>query len=404
MRVTQTAPVVRSVRHPADDRPFIVIWEATRACALACRHCRASAVPTRDPLELSTAEADELMEQVASFGKPPPILVITGGDPFERPDLPDLIRRGREHGLPVAVSPSGTPKLNRESMAVMRDAGVVALSLSIDGSTAAVHDGFRGVEGTFARTVESWQTAREMGIKVQINTTVTSTNVHQLPEIVSIVRRNGAMTWSAFMLVPTGRGAALGPLTASQVEDVMNFLYDVGHDVPVRTTEGHHFRRVVIQRQALAQAGADHIAGLGLGRLYRDLTATMADINADASATPGRSQRRPPININAASGFVFISHHGTVHPSGFLTASAGNVRTEPITEIYRNSDLFTGLRNPDLLGGRCGVCEYRAICGGSRSRAFAVTGDAFAEDPLCAYVPGTFPHAELAQGLIDALS
>lgn len=377
-----------------------MIWEATRACALACRHCRASAVPGRDQLELNTEEADDLMRQVAAFGKPPPIFVITGGDPFERPDLTEIIRRGRAHGLPVAVSPSGTAKLNRESLAAVRDAGAVAVSLSIDGSTAEVHDGFRGIPGTFDRTMAAWREARDLGLKVQVNTTVTRRNVRQLPRIAEMIHELGAMTWSAFMLVPTGRGADLGPLTAAETEDVLNFLYDVGRTVPVRTTEGHHFRRVVLQRRALEQVDANPVSVLGLGELYQELSAAWQPSQVPES----RAGRRPPLNVSAGSGFVFISHRGTVHPSGFFTGSAGNVREGQLADIYRDSELFVGMRDPSLLRGRCGSCEYAIVCGGSRSRALAATGDALAEDPLCVYVPGSFPYADEVRELLDASS
>jgi len=356
-------------------------------------------VPDRDPLELDADEADELMRQVADFGRPPPIFVITGGDPFERPDLPEIIRRGRARGLPVAVSPSGTAKLNRDSLAVAHEAGAVAVSLSLDGSTAEVHDGFRGIPGTFERTMSAWREARDLGLKVQVNTTVTRRNVSQLPEIAALVHGYGAMTWSAFMLVPTGRGADLGPLTARETEDVLNFLHDVGRTVPVRTTEGHHFRRVAIQRRVLEQVGADPVAVLGLGGLYGDLTREWV-----GRAPESRAGRRAPLNVSAGSGFVFVSHHGTVHPSGFFTGSAGNIRERSLAEMYRESDLFVGMRDPSRLRGRCGECEYAPVCGGSRSRALAATGDPFAEDPLCDYVPGSFPFSDQARELLDATS
>lgn len=378
---------VRTVRHSADERPFIVIWECTQACALACRHCRASAVPDRDPRELSTDEATELMRQVADFGKPPPIFVITGGDPFERPDLFELVRRGRALGLPVAVSPSGTARLNRESLAGLRDAGALAVSLSLDGATAETHDEFRGIPGTYERTITAWQQARELGLKVQINSTVARHNVTELPLLAATVARLGAMTWSAFLLVPMGRGTDLGQLSPAEVEDVLNFLFDLGAVVPTRTTEGHHFRRVSAQRAVLTQRGIDHRRAMRLGPLYDELTAAWKPL---APAAMTRS-RRPPMNINSASGFVFVSHLGQVHPSGFLPESAGDVRAQSLAQIYRQSPLFTGLRDSTRLRGKCGACEYASLCGGSRSRAFAVTGDPYAADPLCAYEPGSFP-------------
>ena len=388
--------VVRTVRHDPADRPLLVIWEATRACALSCVHCRAEAHPARDPRELDTEEATELMRQVASFGKPSPIFIITGGDCFERPDLFELVRRGRELGLSMAVSPSGTAKLDRTALVGLQEAGVTAMSLSLDGATAAVHDGFRRVPGTFDRTVAAWEMARELGLKVQVNSTMSSRTVHELPELAALVREHGAMTWSAFMLVPMGRGTDLGVLSPQQAEDVMNYLYDLGPFVPVKTTEGHHFRRVNLQRHVLEERGVDHVEALGLGELYAELTERTAAFGwGDAVRN-----RRPPVNVNAGYGFVFVSHVGTVHPSGFLPMPAGDVRQQSLPDIYRTSPLFTGLRDEHRLTGRCGDCEFGRVCGGSRSRAYATTGDPFAEDPLCGYQPGSFPFADDVAALL----
>jgi radical SAM protein len=380
---------IRSYRHDAGDRPFIVIWEMTQACPLACVHCRAEARPDRDSGELTTDEARDLMAQVAEFGSPPPVFVLTGGDPFQRPDLLDLVRYGAERGLPVAVSPSGTPTLTADRIAELRAAGARAISLSLDGSTAAVHDQFRGVPGVFGWTLDAWQAARDLGMKVQINTTVTGHNLADLADIAALVARLGAVSWSAFLLVPTGRGALLPALTAGQVEDVLNFVYDAGEFVPARTTEGHHFRRVVIQREILAARGVGHAAVLGLGEEYLRLRQRLGELGLAR-----RKARRPPANVNAGQGFAFVSHLGTVHPSGFLPVSAGSVRTGRLTDIYRTSPLFTGMRDRGKLTGRCGDCEFAAVCGGSRSRAFGLTGDPYAEDPWCSYRPGTFPYQD----------
>ncbi|MCC2273895.1 TIGR04053 family radical SAM/SPASM domain-containing protein [Streptomyces sp. ET3-23] len=391
---------VRSVRRDVTDRPFIVIWESTRACPLACRHCRAEAVPDRDPGELDTAAAKELLDQVAAFGRPAPLFVITGGDPFQRPDLLELIAYGTLSGLHVAVAPSGTPTLTPESLRAVRNAGAVGLSLSLDGSTAALHDTFRGVPGVYDWTLDAWDTARRLGLKVQINTTVTRHNLLDLPDIVALVREHGAMLWSAFFLVPTGRGRLLDALTPREAEDVLNFVHDVGPAVPAKTTEAHHFRRVALQRAVLAAKGEDHVAALRLGPLYEKLRERAAELGLDVAS---RHSRRPPLDVNAGRGFAFVSHTGTVHPSGFLPLAAGNVRAQPLTEIYRTSELFTGLRDPDRLGGRCGRCEFRTVCGGSRSRAYAATGDPYAQEPWCGYRPGSFPHRqEVAQLLLAA--
>jgi radical SAM protein len=386
------ARTLRTQRHDPADRPFIVIWESTRACALACRHCRAEARPDRDPGELSTAEARTLMEQVAAFGSPPPLFVITGGDPFERPDLFELVGYGTRIGLPVAVSPSGTPTLSAGNLARLRDAGARAVSLSLDGSTARIHDEFRATPGVYDLTLDAWHRAREIGLKVQINTSVTGHNLTDLPEIVRLVREEGALTWSAFLLVPTGRGRLLPGLEPGQVEDVLNFVYDAGEFGPSKTTEAHHFRRVAVQREILRRHGLDHVTALGLGPLYRELRERLTEMDL-----PRRQGRCAPMDVNAARGFVFVSHTGTAHPSGFLPAAAGNVRLSSIVDIYRRSALFTRLRDPSMLGGRCGACEFRSVCGGSRSRAFALTGDAQAEEPWCSYRPGSFPYqGELA--------
>ncbi len=387
----RTTPI-RIYRHDIATRPFIVIWEVTQACPLACVHCRAEARPDRHPGELTTDEARDLMAQVAEFGSPPPLFVLTGGDPFQRPDLFDLVRHGTKLGLPVAVSPSGTPTLTPGRLAELREAGARAISLSLDGPTAQVHDRFRGVPGVFGWTLDAWQAARELGLKVQINTTVTGHNLADLADIAALVSHLGAVSWSAFVLVPTGRGALLPALTARQAEDVLNFVYDAGEFVPARTTETHHFRRVVVQREILSRRGADHVAVLGLGDLYLRLRQRLGDLGL-----PRRNARRPPANVNAGQGFVFISHLGTVHPSGFLPLPAGSVRTGRLAGIYRTSPLFTGMRDHDRLTGRCGGCEFAPVCGGSRSRAFALTGDPYAEDPWCSYQPGTFPYqADLA--------
>ncbi|URN03239.1 TIGR04053 family radical SAM/SPASM domain-containing protein [Actinomadura madurae] len=380
---------IRSPRHDPADRPLIVIWEATQACPLACRHCRAEARPNRDPGELTTVEACGLMAQVAEFGSPPPLFVITGGDPFQRPDLFELVRHGTRLGLPVAVSPSGTPTLTKDGLTGLREAGARAVSLSLDGSDARVHDAFRATPGVYRWTLDAWQAARDLGLKVQINTTVTGHNLTDLPEIVRIVRQMGALTWSAFLLVPTGRGRLLPGLDPHQVEDVLNFVYDAGAFVPARTTEAHHFRRIAIQRAILSRQEADHVAVLGLGPLYQTLRHRLTELDL-----PPRRARRPPMDVGSARGFAFVSHRGTVHPSGFLPTPAGNVRHDRLTDIYRTSPLFTGLRDPGNLTGRCGACEFRTICGGSRSRAQATSGDPYAEEPWCAYEPGSFPYED----------
>lgn len=372
---------------------MLVTWEATRACALACRHCRAEAVPFRDPRELTLQEAKALMDEAAAFGQPAIIFIITGGDCFERPDLAELAAYGTGLGLHVALSPSGTDRLTKEALGELHDVGVNVISLSLDGATAATHDAFRGLERTFERTIAGWKAARELGMRVQVNSVVARHNVLELPDIAALVREHGAMTWSGFLLVPTGRGVDLGALDAHEVEDVLGAFYDMGEAVPVRTTEGHHFRRVALQRHVLDARGIkgeEMIEIMGYGELYRSLHERIVELGLDH----GARRRRPPITVSSGNGFVFVSHVGEVTPSGFLEKSAGNVRTSSLTEIYRSSEVFTGVRDPERLEGRCGVCEYKRVCGGSRARAYNLTGNLHAEDVSCAYQPGSFPFPE----------
>ncbi|WP_424211900.1 TIGR04053 family radical SAM/SPASM domain-containing protein [Streptomyces sp. BI20] len=389
--------VVRTPRHAVSDRPFIVIWEATRACPLACLHCRAEAQTARDPQELDGADARRVMDQIAAFGKPSPLFVITGGDPFQRADLTELVRYGTELGLRVAVSPSGTPTLTRENLEAVRDAGAVALSLSLDGPDAARHDAFRGVPGVFDWTLDGWRAARALGLKVQINTTVTRHSLPDLADIAALVRREGAMLWSGFLLVPTGRGEALDALGAEEIEDVLHFLYDCGAVIATKTTEGHHFRRVTLQRTILDARGERP----RLGPVYERLRERAAELGLFEGE--GRAVRRPPMDVSSGRGFVFISHTGEVHPSGFLPISAGNVKNHPLTDIYRGSALFTTLRQPELLRGKCGACEFKTVCGGSRSRAYGATKDMLAADPYCAYRPGSFPYQEELRALTESM-
>ncbi len=389
----------KPIRHPIFDvgeRPFIVIWEVTRACDLACAHCRAEANPSRHPEELTTQEGLALIDEIAAFGTPPPLFILTGGDPMKRPDLMDLIAYAVERRIPAALSPSGTPLLTPDTIGKLRAAGLKAMSLSVDGATPAIHDAFRGIDGVFERTMTAWEAARSCGLKVQINTTVAKLNLMELPRIAHEVLDRGVMTWSIFPLVPTGRGTGLGRISAQECEDVMNFLYDVGTVISVKTTEGHHFKRVFLERTILERRGVPHEEVMKLGPAYHALRAGLEPWPI------GTHARRTPMDVNAGRGFVFISHTGTVHPSGFLPVSAGNVHEEALGEIYRNSRLFKELREPVTFLGRCGQCEFSTVCGGSRSRAYAMTGDPLAEDPLCNYEPKSFPFQEDVAEFLEA--
>jgi radical SAM protein len=375
---------VRLLHHDAAERPFIVIWEVTRACQLVCTHCRADAIRSRNPFELTTEEGRRLLDDIAAFGSPRPLVVLTGGDPFERPDLVELVAHGTAIGLSMALSPSVTDRLTRPVLAELHEAGAKAVSLSLDGATAATHDAFRGVQGVFDATLDAARTVRDVGLRLQINTTVTRGNVRELPKMLASVLELGASLWSVFFLVPTGRGKLLEPLTAVEEEEVLHWLHEVSTLVAIKTTEAAHYRRIAIQRAGVDAVDCAFPVGSLRSQLRRE---TAALLTGDEPTRPPR----PPIDVNSGRGFAFIDHVGAVYPSGFLPIAVGSVRDLSFREIYQGSELLQQLRDPDGFGGRCGRCEFRTVCGGSRSHAYAVTGDPLAEDPSCAFQPVADP-------------
>ncbi len=345
--------------------PLVTIWETTRACDLACIHCRASAQTLPDPAQLTTEEGYRLLDAVRRFGRG--IFVMTGGDPLKRPDIADLLAYAMGHGLVTALSPSGTPLLTRDRLEPMVRAGLRTVSISVDGSTAAIHDAFRGVPGSFGWSEAGIRVAKELGLEVQINTTVSRYNLDDLPAVADLVTRAGASRWSVFFLVPTGRGQASDMVSAQEGERVLNWLYDLSKTAPfhVKTTEAQHYRRVAIEREAAEQG------------------ITPAEVLERSRTAGGRFAP----GVNSGNGFLFISHRGDVLPSGFLPLPAGNVKEDDLVRVYREDPVFRALRDPSRLRGRCAACPYRGVCGGSRSRAFATTGDYLAEDPACPFEP-----------------
>lgn len=341
-----------------NQTPLVLIWEVTRACDLACFHCRASAQARRDPRELTTEEGKKLIDDIEQLA--PPIFIFTGGDPLKRPDIYELIEYAARKSLHPAMTPSATPLLNRESLISLKQAGLKRLALSLDGATPAQHDAFRGVSGSFARTLDAMYWSNAIGLPIQINTAVSRRNINDLEDIVSVIRGSRIVMWSLFFMVPTGRAQAADLPSAQEFERTFDRIYKLARTVPfkVKTTEAPHYRRYILQqrkRENPKQSFADGIPGI--------------------------------LSINEGRGFMFVSHTGEVQPSGFLPLSAGTVRQASLQDIYRNSELFQRLRDTSKLHGKCGDCEFREICGGSRARAYAMTGDAFAEDPSCAYIP-----------------
>lgn len=348
------------------ERPFLAIWEVTQACDLACVHCRASAQPNRDPGELTTEEGKGLIDQIAALKVP--VFVLTGGDPIKRPDLFELIAHARNVGVRVSLTPSATPLLTKEVVVKLKEAGLARLAVSMDGASAATHDAWRGMSGSFQRTLDAIRWANEAGLPVQINTTFSRRNIGEIDAIVALMESLRITLWSVFFLVPTGRGKLNDLLSADEFEKVFARLYSLSKtcSFDIKTTEAQHYRRFVLQQKvAEKKAGATHAS---------------SEKVEDAIG-------RAPRGLNDGKGFVFISHRGEVYPSGFLPFAAGNIREESLSAIYRESPLFLDLRDTSKLEGKCGSCEFKQICGGSRARAYALTGNPFGEEPCCSYIP-----------------
>ena len=351
-----TTPALSYDSQDFHHSPLLVFWEVTRACDLACRHCRACAMVRPHPRQLETDDALRLIDELTRFPKPP-ILVLTGGDPLKRADLPQLIRHASYGRLRVAFTPSATPLLTPPVVAQLKNAGISAIALSLDAVTAAGHDNFRGVAGSFDRTLDILRAAASMGLQIQVNTTLTPDNITQLPAMAGLLSGLGIATWSVFFLVPVGRGRHHGRLSAPQYEAAFETLYTLGQLTPfrIKTTEAPHYRRWV----------AEHVP--------RHSSPT-------AHAVP----------TNDGRGVMFISHTGEIYPSGFLPHRCGQFPDDSPVTVYQQSPVFLALRDPSQLKGKCGVCRHAAYCGGSRARAYAVTGDYLAPEPDCAYQPPAF--------------
>nr|WP_309098818.1 TIGR04053 family radical SAM/SPASM domain-containing protein [Fredinandcohnia onubensis] len=364
-----------------NEDPFIVIWELTRACQLKCLHCRAEAQYKRDPRELSFEEGKKLIDQIYEMNNP--LLVFTGGDPLMRPDVYDIAEYAIKKGVRVSMTPSATPNVTKEAIQKAKEVGLARWAFSLDGPTAEIHDHFRGTNGSFDLTMRAIKYLHELEIPIQINTVISRYNVHALDEMAKLVEDLDCVLWSVFFLVPTGRGKDTDMITPVEHEKVFRWMYDLSKRVKfdIKTTAAQHYRRVVIQSKMRETKDAVHQIR------YKD-----ALMQGKTGQIDGLG--RAPQGVNDGNGFVFISHTGDVYPSGLLPVKAGNVRETPLAEIYRESPIFKDLRNPDKYKGKCGVCEFRHVCGGSRSRAYAMTGDYMESEPFCVYIPESLRKKE----------
>jgi radical SAM protein len=349
--------------------PMLVFYETTRACDLKCVHCRADAQTSCHPDELSTGLARRLIDQMCTFAKRP-LLVLTGGDPLKRADIFELVEHASARGLEVAMTPSATPLVTPEAITRLRSVGLHRFAVSLDGADAAVHDGFRRVEGSFDRTLRIIADARAAGLPVQVNTTITRGNVHQLDAIADILGGLDIVLWSVFFLIPTGRGQVDQRLDGEQVEEVFRRLWEHARRqaYAIKTTEAPHYRRFILQQRRAS----------GGGRV-------------------GAASGHRRVGTNDGKGVVFVSHTGEIYPSGFLPICCGKFPLDSLVRVYQESTLFRMLRDAEQLGGKCGVCEYRHVCGGSRSRAYAIRGDPLGEEPDCAYIPRSITAADAVQ-------
>ncbi len=342
--------------------PRYVYWEMTQVCGLACRHCRATSKRVQHPDELTTNEGKALVREVALFGGRPPTLIFSGGDPLEREDLWELLDYAHGLGIPTAVTPSATPTLSRGHFVKLKAHHVSAVSMSLDGSNAKRHDGIRNVGGCFDYTMQAWDWTAELEIPLLVNSVVSEASYDDIPAIYALLRTKKLIRWSLFFLIAVGRGRYLVPVTSERAEELMRSMYEWSLDAPfvIGSTEAPSYRRIALE--AMRASGWTE---------------------AQIAATPLSAG----FGIRDGNGVVFVSKIGDVYPTGFLPLSGGNVRQRGLVDIYRNSPLFTNIRDLKRFKGTCGVCGYRAICGGSRARAYAQTTDALESDSLCSYKP-----------------
>lgn len=350
-------PASHPFRYQCSDTehsPFILFYEVTRSCDLACVHCRACAQTQAHPNELSHELSKSLLDQIATFPFKP-LVVLSGGDPLKRHDIDQLIEHGTGLGLNMSMSPACSPLASATTMRRMKKAGLKRIAISIDGADARTHDTHRGVVGSFDEALRMIRDAGEIGLPVQVNTTIGPHNVHQVEDIARLLTSRNIVLWATFFLVPVGRGRHQERITPHQYEAIFEKLYRHSMVQPyaIKTTEAPFYRRFLLQR----------------------------------GTNPQQGMMRAPLGINDGKGVIFVSHTGDIYPSGFLPKKCGKFPLDSVVDVYQNQKVFKQLREEESLEGKCGLCEYRKVCGGSRARAYALTGNYLAQEPDCAYQP-----------------
>jgi radical SAM protein len=366
-----------------DDRPLLVFWETTKACSLACLHCRANAQRERGSDDLSTTEGFDLINDLAAVGRPRPILILTGGDCLMRDDIVVLAAHADRMKVPVAIAPSVSPKLTTTTLRELRALNVKTASLSLDGAAPDTHDAVRGTDGHFEATLRAISALKMHGYNVQINTTVMRRNVHELADIAALIHRSEIDAWEVFFLINTGRGTGIDAPSASENEEICHFLVDASrYGFIVRTVEAPFFRRVAHDRCRSGDLPMD--GAFGGGPLYSHLR----DRLHAQLGSPTGPVRAPSVSTRDGKGVIFVASNGDVYPSGFMPLRLGTIREESLVGIYRDHELLRSIRSADFTG-HCGRCEHADLCGGSRARAFATSGDPLGEDPGCIRTSGS---------------
>ncbi len=345
----------------AANSPRLIAWEMTRNCNLKCVHCRASAVHGSLPDTLTTGEAKDMISNIATLGSP--ILIMSGGEPLLREDVYELAEDATAKGLRAVLATNGT-LVTRQIADRIKAAGIKRVSISIDGDCAHSHDEFRGMPGSFDQALKGIENLKSAGLSFQINTTITQRNLKKIPLIADLAIGLGTSALHIFLLVPTGRGQEIAgdEIAPEEYEQVLNWFYDKQKTVKMtlKATCAPQYFRIMRQR-----AKAEGIK----------ITPQTHGMEAMTKGCLG------------GSGFCFISYRGEVCPCGYLPVVAGEIRQQPFDQIWLHSELFQKLRDPDLLEGKCGACEYRRVCGGCRARAYAATGNYLTEEPYCTYQP-----------------